>query len=366
MDIARKGVAWVSLSSGISARSTARNAKPAQRPEATANTVPKLDAVPVPVTAVRNVKASGSVESSYYTWVDQFDTLGLGANVPIATANLNDGFFALVNGEFVTLRVPYPLGFYAKWSDGRIDDPGAGWKGRAMWATTSTRAPFHMEGGLGTKPKVVKFQLRPNPLARMKTDSFPAQAGTQLILGLLSILPTLAFAKTTPNGARLHGTAGRPGRALASATRARFCISKPDFRAHGRRAIVGVHQHYETFEVTSSSCRRSTTTPRRGVLPGKDRSQFCWSPWTTPQIAGECSSLQLFDPNGRLVATSVKFDAAAAARPAAARRNAAATGPRRRACLPSIYKHDNQPPRRTNGSKKHERGASPQTPWRST
>ena len=29
------------------------------------------------------------------------------------------------------LRVPYPLGFYAKWIDGRIDDPAAGWKGKA-------------------------------------------------------------------------------------------------------------------------------------------------------------------------------------------------------------------------------------------
>ncbi|MGZ8268100.1 MAG: hypothetical protein ACXW20_11050, partial [Burkholderiales bacterium] len=67
---------------------------------------------------------------------------------------------------FVTLRVPYPMGFYAKWADGRIDDPSAGWKGKGLWATTSTRAPFHMEGGCGTRPKVVKFQLRPDPLAR--------------------------------------------------------------------------------------------------------------------------------------------------------------------------------------------------------
>jgi len=60
----------------------------------------------------------------------------------------------------------YPMGFYTKWMDGRIDDPGAGWKGRGVWATTGTRAPFHMEGGKGTRPKVVKFQLRPDPLAR--------------------------------------------------------------------------------------------------------------------------------------------------------------------------------------------------------
>jgi hypothetical protein len=51
-------------------------------------------------------------------------------------------------------------------TDGRIDDPNGGWKGKGLWATTSTRAPFHMEGGKGTRPKVVKFQLRPDPLAR--------------------------------------------------------------------------------------------------------------------------------------------------------------------------------------------------------
>jgi hypothetical protein len=29
----------------------------------------------------------------------------------------------------VVLRVPYPLSFYAKGLDGRIDDPNAGWDG---------------------------------------------------------------------------------------------------------------------------------------------------------------------------------------------------------------------------------------------
>jgi hypothetical protein len=49
--------------------------------------------------------------------------------------------------------------------DGRIDDPNAGWKGRGVWATISTRAPFHMETGAGTTSKVMHFQLRPDPLA---------------------------------------------------------------------------------------------------------------------------------------------------------------------------------------------------------
>ena len=50
--------------------------------------------------------------------------------------------------------------------DARVDDEAAGWKGKGLLATTSTCTPFHMEGGKGTRPKVVKFQLRPDPLAR--------------------------------------------------------------------------------------------------------------------------------------------------------------------------------------------------------
>jgi hypothetical protein len=112
------------------------------------------------------VKDAGSAEASYYVWVDQFNTLGLGANVPIATGNLHDAYHALVDGKFVTLRVPYPMGFFAKWGEGRIDDPNGGWKGRAMWATNSTRTVYHNEGGKGARPNVVRFQLRPDPLAR--------------------------------------------------------------------------------------------------------------------------------------------------------------------------------------------------------
>jgi len=64
------------------------------------------------------------------------------------------------------LRVPYPMGFYSKGMDGRIDDPQAGWKGKGLWATYGTRTPFHAEGGKGTTSKVLHFQLRPDPLAR--------------------------------------------------------------------------------------------------------------------------------------------------------------------------------------------------------
>ena len=85
--------------------------------------------------------------------MDQFDTLGLGKNTPIVTGNSSDSLIALVNGKFVIMRVPYPLGFFAKGMDGRIDDPKAGWKGKGVWTTWGTRTPFHSETGKGTRPK---------------------------------------------------------------------------------------------------------------------------------------------------------------------------------------------------------------------
>src|SRR5262249_26985911 len=78
---------------------------------------------------------------------------------------------ALVDGKFLTLRVPYPMGYYGKGLDGRIDDANAGWKGKAIWTTFGTRAPFHAEGGKGTMSKVVKIQVRPDPLANSNDTS---------------------------------------------------------------------------------------------------------------------------------------------------------------------------------------------------
>ncbi len=168
MDIDRQGVVWVSLASGHLGSFDRRKCKgPLNGPTATGGHCPEgWTLYPFPGPQLSNVKESGSAEASYYTWVDQFDTFGLGRNVPIATGNANEALLALLNGKFVQLRVPYPMGFYTKWMDGRIDDPGAGWKGKGLWATYSTRAPFHVEGGKGTTSKVVKFQLRPDPLAR--------------------------------------------------------------------------------------------------------------------------------------------------------------------------------------------------------
>ena len=167
-DIDRNGVFWASLSSGHLASFDRRKCKGSLNgPNATGKHCPEgWTLYPLPGPQMAGVTESGSAEASYYTWVDQFDTLGLGRNVPIATGNANESLLALVDGKFVNLRVPYPIGFYPKWMDGRIDDANAGWKGKAIWATYSTRTPFHIEGGKGTTSKVVKLQLRPDPLGR--------------------------------------------------------------------------------------------------------------------------------------------------------------------------------------------------------
>jgi hypothetical protein len=167
-DIDRNGVAYVPLSSGHLGAFDRRKCKgPLNGPEAASGKLcPEgWTLTPFPGPQFKNVVETGSAEASYYTWVDQQNTLGLGDNVPLATGNANESLMALVDGRWVNMRIPYPLGFYAKWMDGRIDDPNAGWKGRALWSTDGNRTPFHRETGKGTLPKLVKFQLRPDPLA---------------------------------------------------------------------------------------------------------------------------------------------------------------------------------------------------------
>ncbi len=168
MDVDSEGVAWVALGSGHLASFDRRKCKgPLNGPTALGQHCPEgWTLYPSPGPNFKNVKDSGSADSHYYDWVDQFDTLGLGKNTPIATGNGSDSLLALVNGKWVVMRVPYPLGFFAKGMDGRIDDPKAGWKGKGVWTTWGTRTPFHSETGKGTLSKVVHFQVRPDPLAR--------------------------------------------------------------------------------------------------------------------------------------------------------------------------------------------------------
>jgi hypothetical protein len=106
----------------------------------------------------------------YLTNLDHHNALGLGEDVVLGGDFNSDSFWVLrpQNGRMqtLTLRVPYPLGFSPRHVAGRIDDPKAGWKGRGLWSSYGMYTPWHQEGGKGTRPKVVKFQMRPDPLAK--------------------------------------------------------------------------------------------------------------------------------------------------------------------------------------------------------
>jgi hypothetical protein len=166
-DIGKDGVLYASGSAGhLIAFDRSKCKAPLNGPNATGNHCPEgftLHKYPGPgFDGVPN----SSAEASYYTWVDHHNAVGLGDNVPISTANLQDGFAALVNGKMVLMRVPYPMGFYAKGLDARIDDANAGWKGRGLWSATGDRTPWLNERGKGAYPMAVHIQVRPDPLAK--------------------------------------------------------------------------------------------------------------------------------------------------------------------------------------------------------
>ncbi|MBO0752750.1 MAG: carboxypeptidase regulatory-like domain-containing protein [Bradyrhizobiaceae bacterium] len=164
-DIDSQGVVWVSLASGHMGAFDRRKCKVLNGPTATGNHCPEgWSFYQYPGPGFDGI-GENSAESSYYSWVDQHNTFGLGNDVPVSTANLQDGLVALKDGKMILLKVPYPTGFYAKGLDGRIDDPNAGWKGRGLWTSSGDRVPWLQEGGKGMMPMAVHFQLRPDPLA---------------------------------------------------------------------------------------------------------------------------------------------------------------------------------------------------------
>jgi hypothetical protein len=170
IDVDSNGVIWTALaSSGHMASFDRRKCKVLQGPAAVDGQHCRegWTLYPVPGPRFKGVRGDVAVDFQYYNFVDRFNTLGLGKDVPIATGSTSDSLLALKpDGSWVVLRVPYPLGFFARGLDGRIDDPDGGWKGRGLYADYGENAIWHVEGGLGTRSKVVKMQLRPNPLAK--------------------------------------------------------------------------------------------------------------------------------------------------------------------------------------------------------
>ena len=162
------GVAWVNfVASDLIASFDRRKCKVLNGPTATGQHCPEgwtYYPIPGPNFQGSNLRAN----STYLITVDLFGVLGLGKDVVVTESDQTDSLLALLpkSGQWVNLQIPYPMGFLGRGIDYRIDDPKAGWKGRGTWSNYSSEATWHMEGGKGTKGKLVKLQLRPDPLAK--------------------------------------------------------------------------------------------------------------------------------------------------------------------------------------------------------
>jgi hypothetical protein len=114
-DVDRQEVAWVTLASGHMASFDRRKCKgPLNGPGAAEGNLCHEGWTFYPLPGPAFASGGGAAEGPYYTWVDQHDILGLGPDTPIGTGNFSDSLHTLTGGKVIELRVPYPMGFFAK------------------------------------------------------------------------------------------------------------------------------------------------------------------------------------------------------------------------------------------------------------
>ncbi len=168
IDVDTNGLVWTALAgSGDLASFDRKKCKVLIGPTASGQHCPEgwtIYSIPGP-----GFKGTEAKSDWYYVnWVDRLNTFGLGTNVQVVLGTGSDSLklYKPDTKEWVVIQVPYPMGFYTRDIDGRIDDPKTGWKGRGLWASTETRVIWHAEGGKGQTPQMVHFQIRPDPLAK--------------------------------------------------------------------------------------------------------------------------------------------------------------------------------------------------------
>jgi hypothetical protein len=168
IDIDTNGVVWTALAgSGHLASFDRRKCKVLNGPTATGQHCPEGWALYQPPGPKFKGETDAITDWFYLNWTDRYGVLGLGKNVQVVNGTGSDSLlvFEPSTKNWITLRVPYPMGFYTRGLDGRIDDPKAGWKGRGLWTSNETRVIWHTEGGKGTTSQMAHFQIRTDPLA---------------------------------------------------------------------------------------------------------------------------------------------------------------------------------------------------------
>ena len=92
----------------------------------------------------RDVKDDGSANYAYYVWVDRYNTLGLGANVPIAETNGGESFLLSSTASSSISAFPIRLAFSARMSTAVLTIRRRAGRD-AVWTTSGTRTVFHGE-----------------------------------------------------------------------------------------------------------------------------------------------------------------------------------------------------------------------------
>ena len=168
MSVDSKGVAWVAFANGRLGKLDRTKCKVLSGPTATGQHCPEgWSYWDTPGPKMAGVK-SGSADFHYLMWVDLHDTLGFGKDVPIVAGSNSDSLLAFdtKTEKFNIMRVPYPRSFHTRGMDGRFEDKSKGWKGKGVFATYASQPVWHQEGGEDASgPQLVKFQVRPDPLA---------------------------------------------------------------------------------------------------------------------------------------------------------------------------------------------------------
>ena len=135
----------------------------------------------------------------------------------------------------------------------------------------------------------------------------------RLILVLLLLLaPALALAQYTEWRTAYMDCGKTQVRALAECyENTGLCISETlSFARSGRRTIVGMHQHFETYDLHKRKVKvLDYHASSWACLTGKDGGRYLSVVMDHSGACSDCTFVQLYDPNGRLVAASVKFDA---------------------------------------------------------
>lgn len=162
-----QGRAWVAFSSGHIGVFDRRKCTVVNGPTATGQQCPEgwtIYDLPVPKVG----STPDTSDMAYSQWPDHSNVMGLGKDAHFLPLVNSDSIVALPDGstKFVTFRVPYPMGFYTRGLDFRMESAGADWKGRTFSATEASSVPGHQEGGVespGAQEYI--FQIRPDPLA---------------------------------------------------------------------------------------------------------------------------------------------------------------------------------------------------------